>query len=393
MSPAAADFLQKTQRQYQLGNYAAALALADSAARYAPEFADVPYLRGHLYTALNRYDVAETAYRRVLELDPDYLGVRFRMGNNAFEQRRYQDALALYQQERRLIEKRLDVDRANPAIDPSALPATWLQIGRVYRQTGVVDSAQFAFEQALEIDSTYAEAYADLSQLYEDEGEPERSLLYARRAVALDPEHFEGQYLLGIQLLRAGEPEEAIAPLTFAAGQRPWFHGGLYNLGQALVRSGRREEGEHYLTLADSMQALQHEIDQARLSARQQANVPQRWSELAGLQLRAGRPEAAMRSLETALALNPADLALQNDVANLSAMMGDLPGAIRRYETILRNDSTFTDTWLNLGVAYAQSNRYEEARRAWKQVLKLAPEHPEALAYLDQLARIEGGGT
>ena len=393
MDPKAADFLQRTQRQYQLGDYAAALTLADSAAHYAPQLADVPYLRGHVYTALNRYDAAETAYRRVLELDPDYLGTRFRMGNNAFERRRYQDALSLYQQERSLIEKKLDADRPSSVVDPSALPATWLQIGRVYRQTGVVDSARFALEQALAADSTYAEAYADLSQLYEDEGEPELSLRYARRAVALNPEHFEGQYLLGVQLLRAAQPEEAIAPLTFAAQRRPWFHGGLYNLGQALMRTGRKEEGEHYLALADSMQALQHEIDQARISAQQQADVPERWSALAGLQLRAGRPEEAMRSLETVLALNPADLAIQNDVANLSAVLGDTPGAIQRYETILRYDSTFTDTWLNLGVAYAQSSRYEDARQAWERVLKLAPDHPEARAYLDQLAQIEDGGT
>ena len=198
---------------------------------------------------------------------------------------------------------------------------------------------------------------------------------------------------MGVQLLRTGQPEEAIPHLEKAAEQRPWFHGALYNLGQALVRTGRTEQAEHHLTLADSMQALQHEIDQARVSAQQQARVPQRWIALADLQLRGGRHGEAMRSLETALALNPTNLALQNDVANLSAMLGDVPAAIRRYETVLRYDSTFVDAWLNLGVAYARSSRYGEARQAWERVLELEPAHAGAKEYLAQLARMrEDGG-
>lgn len=393
IDPKAAAALTELQRRYARGDYATALMLADSAAHYAPALADVPYLRGHLYTALNQFEAAEEAYRRTLELDPHYPGVRFRMGNNAFQQRQYRKALSLYQQERDLVAEVLRPEETGASLDPSALPATWLQIGRTYRKIGVVDSARWALEQAIAVDSTYAPAHADLSQLYEDQGEPEQSLRYARRAVSLDPDYFEGRYLLGVQLLRTGQHEEAIPHLEAAAEQRPWFHGALYNLGQALVRAGHTEKAERYLSLADSMQALQHEIDQARVSARQHAQVPQRWIALADVLLRAGRHEEAMRSLEVALTLNPTDLAVQNDVANLSVLLGDTPAAIRRYETILRHDSTFVDTWLNLGVAYARSGRYKEARRAWERVLELAPDHLDAQAYLARLAQMpEKGG-
>jgi cytochrome c-type biogenesis protein CcmH/NrfG len=65
---------------------------------------------------------------------------------------------------------------------------------------------------------------------------------------------------------------------------------------------------------------------------------------------------------------------------------GDTAKAIDHYRLILHHDPTQVDVWLNLGVVYAISGQRQEAEQAWHNVLKYAPDHPAAKAYLAKLA-------
>lgn len=367
-------FLVEAQQALHQGAYGAALVLADSAERYAPELADVPFLRGRIFTELRRYAEAEEAYRRVLELDPGYRGTWFNLGNNAFRQGQFREALERYRQEQ----------------ERYPTPSLLLQIGRAHAQLGEVERAREAYEQVLAADATptateQAAAYVRLSQLRGEEGAFEVALRYAHRALELAPDDLDYQYLTGYFSFRAGQLEEAVELLKGVAEQRPWHYEAHYNLGQALLRLARREEAQQYLARAGSIEVLQSEIEQARARAESNPKALGAWVALGDVLRRAGRHEEAADAYKAALYLAPRDLVLQNNVANLALVRGDTTEAVARYRTILQQDSTFVSGWLNLGVTYALSGRVEQARHAWQQALRYAPGHPAAKAYLARL--------
>lgn len=252
--PRALRLLAEAQRAHAAGRFDAALARIDSAAGYAPALADVPYLRGHVLVEKADYAAGRAAFEAALALDPAYPGAWFQLGHLATREKRHREALEAYRREEALLGAG---DAA--AHDPRALPAVRLQIGRTYLSLGDVAAARKAYGQVLDADSTFAPAHADLSRLWEREGDAAAALAHARRAHALAPDDPDTRYTLGRLLLQAGQAEEALPHLQDAVARRPGHPGAAYNLGRALTWLGRPDEARVYLARADSLQARQVE--------------------------------------------------------------------------------------------------------------------------------------
>ena len=63
LSPWVARYMVEAENAFGRGIYELALTYTDSVEAYAPELADLHYLRGRIYTQLNRLDVAQAAYQ------------------------------------------------------------------------------------------------------------------------------------------------------------------------------------------------------------------------------------------------------------------------------------------------------------------------------------------
>lgn len=386
--PEADAFLDRVDQAWLDGDYDAVFAGLDSAARYAPDLADIPYWRGRAYVVLNRFDEAREAFAVTRELDPYYPGSSYELGTIDFRERKYTSALEQYEREEAVLVRILEAGVPYAEAEPGALAATRLQIGRIHNKLGHVEQAYEAYRQALAADSTFAEAYYELSQLYETDGEFENALQQARRAHAVAPANPDNQYALGALLLRNDQPAEALPYLQASVEARPWYHPALSNLGRALLEIGRRQEAERYIKRAEEMQALDVDITQARLDLQHAPEISQRWIDLARLMVKAGRYDEAEDAFRRAIYFEPMNLAYHNDAANLLLLRGDTEGAIQRFNMILAFDSSFADGWMNLGVAFALSKRYAEAQQAWERVLTYAPDHVEAKANLAQLSEM-----
>ncbi|MGH7491500.1 MAG: tetratricopeptide repeat protein [bacterium] len=348
-----------------------ALILADSAQKYGPQNANVYFLRGRIYSEVGQWQNAETAYRRALELQPNYRGAWNNLGNNAYRQQRYYQAIAFYQKEL----------EANP----EAIP--YRAMGRSYVELGRVDSAHYAFEHAIASDSLYAPARFSLAFLFEDEGELEKALSHARRAWQLDPENLEYRYLTGELLVKTKQYEEAMTVLSEVVAKWPWHHGAQYNYGQALVRLGRQEEARKYLDEAERLRAWDAKLEHLENTVRSMPNDAFSHAALASMLRRTGRYNDAMHAYKVAQHLAPQDMEIQINIGNLYLVKGDTSKAIEHYRLILRHDPALVEARLNLGVVYALSGRLREAEQAWREVLKYSPNHPAARAYLAKLAK------
>ena len=357
MSPLVQRFLQEGDEALKRHDYERAFALADSASAHAPDLADIPFLRGRIYTELAQSDEAEAAYREALAIRPAYPGGWNNLGNTAFRQQQYTEAIAYFRREL--------------AAHPDARP--WRGMARAFVELGMPDSAQYAFNRALSIDPTMDQAHFGLALLLEDLGNLDGALAAAQQALMHGPESLEYRYYVGSYLVRLGRPEEALRHLRAVVDRWPWHQGAHYNMGQALVRLGQRDEARQFQERAEALRGLQAQISNHETSVRTHPTDPFAHAGLGSLLRRAGQYSDAMQAYRVALFLHPNNLEFRNNVAVLHLLQNDTAAAIQTFEQIVRADSSYAHAWFNLGSLYAMSNQPEQARAAWRRVLQLDP--------------------
>ncbi len=300
----AGRLLTQARQATNAGRYAVALDLADSLISMAPGLPEAHYQRGYVLLELYQLQAADEALEQAVTLDPYYRGGWYKRGHVAFEQGRYREAIRRYQRQRQAIESSPGVLRAYyRQTDETALPQTWLQIGRVYQLLQRPDSARGAYEEVLRLDTTHAQASAWLADLYDVEGRTQEALTHARRAWRHGKGNPDFGYQLGTLLFKSGRPQEALPLFEQAVAAQPWKPGVHYNLGRTLIALGRLEEGRRHLAVTDQLQVLDQEIDQARAAAARFPEDPARWRVLADLLGRAGRRDEQQRARFVARAL------------------------------------------------------------------------------------------
>lgn len=377
---AAAPFVADMHRAFDANDYKSALTYADSAARYVPDYPDVNFVRGQIYTAMRQYEQAEQAFARTLQADPALRGAWYQRGHNAFMQRKYREALSYYENERALL-----TALPETATEATGVPAITAQIGRTYALLGVADSARIYYELAIQADSLLPVAHAWLSELHEDQGRLNDALRHARTALEANPQEVEYGYRVGLMLFQLGRAEEALPYFNTVVQFWPAHEGAVFNLGRTLQVLGRVEEGQ---AMIDRIPEIREMHQQAMLAEQQVETAPDNpdhWIKLAGYMMQMGYRERAEAALSTAIALKPGELSLLSDLANLAFARGDTTTAIARYQALLNQDPSFTAGWLNLGVMYAMMGKTDEARTAWQTVLRHDPEDEDAQNYLQQL--------
>lgn len=286
----AAGLLTQARQATNAGDYTQAFALVDSLIRTAPDLPDAHFQRGYLLMQLYRLDAAQEAFREVVALDPYHRGGLYHQGHVFFEQGRYREAIRLYHRQREVILSSPQTLRDfHRETDATALPQSWLQIGRAYELLQRPDSARGAYEQALALDSTHAQAHAWLAGLYDEAGQTGEALVHARRAWRHGQDNPDFAYQVGVLLVKSEQLHEALPLFEFAAARQPWTPGIHYNLGRTLIALDRREEGERHLAVTDQLQELDQQIDMARAGIARYPDDVARWRKLAELLENAGR--------------------------------------------------------------------------------------------------------
>ncbi|HMB92293.1 MAG TPA: tetratricopeptide repeat protein [Rhodothermales bacterium] len=369
VDPATRQLVATANQAMENEEYDRALALADSAARRAPKAVEPIFLKGLIYSRTLRWDEAEEAYRRAIKLDPDFPGVWNNMGNNAVWRGAYQEAISYYYNE----------------VEVAPAPMPWSGIGRIYRELGVIDSAAYAFEQAIALDSSHIPAYLSYAQLLEDEGEYERALVLTEQAAMRKPEAVEVKYMLGSLLARMEREEEAVSYLEAVTQAWPWHTESHYKLGQLLQRIGREEESRQVLAEAEELWKRQADITTYQKGLTTDPENPYAHAALATAFRMAGRYEEAIHTYKVAISLDPRNLEFQNNLASLYFLQKDTVAAIQTYRHILEQDPKMVEVWVNMGILYALSGEEAAARQAWQRALTYRPADPTIQGYLAKL--------
>ena len=99
---------------------------------------------------------------------------------------------------------------------------------------------------------------------------------------------------------------------------------------------------------------------------------------LGNLFLDQDRPDKAKTIFEKAANLNPSDLSACYSLGRLKQLENDHQGAIIIYKAMLDQQPNAGIVWNNLGVAYRETGKSDDAIASFRAAVKFAPQMPEA---------------
>jgi tetratricopeptide (TPR) repeat protein len=209
------DFLRMLSRQFPHDPevlYILTHAYSDLAARAAADLATLAptsisaiQMDADASEQQGKWDQAEKDYRRILEQNPRYPGIHFRLA-------------------------RLILSKPNPPPD-------------------FAEQAKKELQQELEVDPGNASAEYVLGELARQAQDLPGAIQHFSRAIERD-QSFSDAYLgLGMTLLAQKNYPEAVAPLEKAVKLQPANPAAHYSLATAYARTGRREEADREFAL------------------------------------------------------------------------------------------------------------------------------------------------
>jgi tetratricopeptide (TPR) repeat protein len=152
-----------------------------------------------------KWDQAEKDYRKILEENPHYPGIHFRLA-------------------------RLLLSKPNPPAD-------------------FQDQAKKELLQELEIDPANAGAEYVLGELARQANNFPEAIQHFSKATKFDPNFADAYLGLGVSLLTEKKYAEAVAPLEMAVKLQPGNPAGHYSLATAYARTGRKEDAQREFAL------------------------------------------------------------------------------------------------------------------------------------------------
>ncbi len=232
------------------------------------------------------------------------------------------------------------------------LPSAHVTLGLLRTETGRYDQAHDAFQKALELAGTNAEAYRGRAKVYMAQGELEAAEETYKKAIAIKPDYWGGYNDLGVFYFRHGRYEEAIPQFEHVVQLTPQNAKGYRNLGAMYFSLNRYDDA-----LENYNKSLAIQPSYALLS-----NV-------GTLYFNQGRFEQAAKMYEQALQMEDGDHAVWGYLASayleIPASEEKATSATRRAievaEKVLDVNPRDPDVLLGLASYYVDLDNQEEA--------------------------------
>jgi tetratricopeptide (TPR) repeat protein len=193
----------------------------------APNHPDALHHLGLLLYRLSRFDEAIATISRAIEQAPSLSLYWFNLGVVAQKAARPDEAIRAYRQ--------------SVALNPRHLEA-WMNLGNVLKDHGGLPESIEAYQQALALNPSHADTHNNFGVALKEQGQVPRAIASYRQAIQLKPTHVEALNNLGLALMETGSLKEAIVSFTRALTVMPGYLKALYNLGIAWSWAGEDEK-------------------------------------------------------------------------------------------------------------------------------------------------------
>ena len=293
---------------HQEGQPEKAAELLQMATRYDANNAHCFFDLGLVLEDLGCLEEAFLAYRRAVNLKPEYFEAANNVGNILYKLNRKDDALTWFQ-------KALTI---NPDF-----AVGYLNIGNIAHDRGQLTDAIVSYQRALALNPAMAVCHHHLGLVYNDQRRYREAIACYQQALAHAPDDATIIYSLGNALRGMGEPEQAVSCYREAIKFQPAFPEAYTNLGSALAELGKLDEaliclkkaldlnpdlaethnnlGNVWRDKGDLKQALGYYLHAVRLKA----DLAQAHFNIGSVRKELGDVENAIQSFQRAFSLKP----------------------------------------------------------------------------------------
>jgi tetratricopeptide (TPR) repeat protein len=270
---------------------------------------------------------------------------------------------------------------------------------------GNLDDAIDQFRKSLEITPDHAEALNNLGNALAGTGADQDAIAQYQRALQIQPDYADARLNLGRVLLRAGQLDEAGAQFRKLLESKPGDAEFRHDLGEALLLKGDFDGAMSCFEATTAKGAdpaarwrvagddfLQREDWAAAIACYRRATVlnprtTDAWADLGMACYKKGAGKEAIEAWQQALAIDPSQFNIQNNLAWLLATAPDTSLRDGAKAVALATQASQAGGGGNpvilhtLAVAYAEAGNYAQAAATARQALALAAEQKkEALA-------------
>jgi len=216
-------------------------------------------------------------------------------------------------------------------------------------------------------------------------GEYLTALQEFRAVLEKHPAYADIRNLAGLCLGFLGQPEAALEEFDRALEVNGAYIEAWLNRSIVLNELGRYDEARESFERAGKFERE----GAGRFVAAASARLANAHAEVGDLYMAASAPAEAAEQYRKALALRPRFHDIRTKLALALVQLGDLDGAETELKSVLESNPTFVAARLHLGLVYFRCGLLAEASAQWKAAHELAPENPQARAYLSMLERNE----
>lgn len=226
---------EKALYRYQLGkslrataDFAGAIAAFEAALDLEPDFVDALYHRSELLGRSDRAAEAEAGYKKLLVLAPQHVAALIALATLQTQAGRHGEAISalkraiareprhaqahyLYHQVLNRMGRADEAVKALQIYQRLSMAKRHYDQGQIYLLKGKQQQAITSFSEAIEIDSSFVDAYLSLCIVHLQVNDPQSARHLLERILGLAPEHVEAHSLLG---------ETHLLERDFAAAQK-----------------------------------------------------------------------------------------------------------------------------------------------------------------------------
>ena len=234
--------------------------------------------------------------------------------------------------------------------------------GIAYIKRNKLEQAIASFSKAIELNSSYANAYCNRGVVYYYKGEYERAIIDYNEAIELNSHHVIAYNNRGVAYGNKGEQEKAIGDFTRAIKTKPDYADAYNNRGNVYG-----SKSEYDRAIADYTKAIELKV-----------NYTEAYNNRGNAYGNKGEYDRAIADYAKAIELNTKFADAYHNRAVAYYNRRDFDSAIKNYNIAVELSPKFANAYYGRGVAYGEKGDFDRAIKDYTKVVELNPNFTEA---------------